>query len=227
MLVKEASKFSGNDTDPCIGSRKASLKRSKGNDAVAKPVNYYSEVKKTDKQTQITTLLYTKFKLERNFSTSSLSSLAASEKPISVASVKPNAAHLVESVDIVAADEEKSPKKVEPIVKEAEPQLIITDANDDLTTTTTITLRNNRPPPAVVIDDTSLKCVEKADHTPTIVVSTESVVSPSNVAPSDASSTITLRRNRFSANTTGQPVAAAPVTPPLAFQSRATTSRFK
>ena len=189
------------------------LKRSKMTDVSR--ANDLKEVKKLDKQTQITTLLYTKFKFEKS---SSPNSASAGDK--FVASVSPNCRETSESnqksipseslteeefIKSVNSDETKTEKNVD---ENAILDKIRNDNDEDKNTIVTFKL--------------SRVGEEKAELSNEPIKEKDRVIPNPNI---DINTNITLRRNRFSTNSSA--TSTTSTNPPLSFLTRTTSSRFK
>jgi hypothetical protein len=194
--------------------------------AIDAKLNTLKEVKKCDKQTQITTLLYTKFRLEK----ASSPKVGHAEK--SVASVRPNSSHTREPLSATNQKVEETPEPIKKAVTEEEflnsfssietnnnvksdEKVSIGDENENASNVTFKLSRFKEDKP---VNGTEKIIDKDKEVAPVVIPATEN----------DINTSITLRRNRFSTNnSTSTTASTTPIASTNHFQTRTNISRFK
>ena len=176
-------------------------------------LNILKEVKKCDKQTQITTLLYTKFRLEK------ASSPQTGHVEKSTASVKPNLCHAKESN---SSSNQKIDTTVESTQKPVTEEEFLNSFSSIETKIVKVDEKNSKDDNDNLTNVTfKLNPIKEDKHANGIESTIENDKAKPVVIPNpenDINTNITLRRNRFSNNTT--PTSNS-------FQARTNSSRFK
>lgn len=197
------------------GSESTLKKKSALNDA-------NGHVKKCDKQTQITTLLYTKFKHDKI--SNNLESSNSVTDQVKIASVKPNnSANSVndndQNLNIFSSFNEKNKRKIAE-KEQLKPKKLVTEEEF---------VKSFAPS----VDDSDDKLVPKKEkeepepEVPKVTLKLNQFVAkttPKVDALDTNETSVTMRKNRFSA--ANQSSTTERTTPPLSFQNRTVSSRF-